>query len=441
MRAPATSDPKMAPGGGMMGGGGPQPKGDIKSLWRMLGIEVPGKTGMGMGMGMSMGPPSFEPDLAWHRFMPYKKLQVQGIPNEWVFCRNDAPGADNAVNQDSPITAGLEELFFAVPGTIEPALDSELEFTPLASTGTMAGTIAFSDFMQFRGNPLQRQAKEEQGGVQHIAARIRELLDDAEEVEESEEAEEVVEAEDAAGEDAEEAGDAEGEDEAEAKPKRGIDVVYVADMDVMFGAFLRIRARPGEDQDIAWQFENVDFLLNTIDVLAGDETFLNIRKRKPRHSTLRLVDEQTELLQENEFDEEMKFEEEYRAEVKKITDELETKRTEAQEKLQTLEDQRRNEGQGGVRLEDLIEAQQALNIQTQLMQQRLENREKQLEAQYEENVKRLRRQTESEVRSIKHWYKGLAVMIPPIPPLLIGLIVFVRRRLREREGVSRSRLR
>jgi hypothetical protein len=31
-------------------------------------------------------------------------------------------------------------------------------------------------------------------------------------------------------------------------------------------------------------------------------------------------------------------------------------------------------------------------------------------------------------------------MWPVIPPLLIGLIVFIRRRLREREGISRSRL-
>jgi ABC-2 type transport system permease protein len=35
----------------------------------------------------------------------------------------------------------------------------------------------------------------------------------------------------------------------------------------------------------------------------------------------------------------------------------------------------------------------------------------------------------------------LAVFLPPIPPLLVGIIVFVSRRLKEREGISKTRLR
>jgi ABC-2 type transport system permease protein len=34
-----------------------------------------------------------------------------------------------------------------------------------------------------------------------------------------------------------------------------------------------------------------------------------------------------------------------------------------------------------------------------------------------------------------------AVVLPPIPPLLVALVVFFTRRAREREGVSRARLR
>ena len=46
-----------------------------------------------------------------------------------------------------------------------------------------------------------------------------------------------------------------------------------------------------------------------------------------------------------------------------------------------------------------------------------------------------------EILKIQNWYKFWAVFIPPIPPLLVGLIVFVHRRLREREGVTKARLR
>ena len=38
-------------------------------------------------------------------------------------------------------------------------------------------------------------------------------------------------------------------------------------------------------------------------------------------------------------------------------------------------------------------------------------------------------------------YKLYAILIPPIPPLLLALAVFFRRRELERQGVSRERLR
>ena len=38
-------------------------------------------------------------------------------------------------------------------------------------------------------------------------------------------------------------------------------------------------------------------------------------------------------------------------------------------------------------------------------------------------------------------YKLWAVILPPIPPLLVGLGVYFSRRAKEREGVARSRLR
>ena len=68
----------------------------------------------------------------------------------------------------------------------------------------------------------------------------------------------------------------------------------MADIDLMIPAFLRIRARPDEQEDIRWEFENVTFLLNTIDVLASDTDYIAIRKRKPRYTTLKVVESRVE---------------------------------------------------------------------------------------------------------------------------------------------------
>ncbi len=45
------------------------------------------------------------------------------------------------------------------------------------------------------------------------------------------------------------------------------------------------------------------------------------------------------------------------------------------------------------------------------------------------------------VGSIQDWYRLVAIVLPPIPPLVVGFIVFFTRRMREKEGVSRNRLR
>jgi ABC-2 type transport system permease protein len=38
-------------------------------------------------------------------------------------------------------------------------------------------------------------------------------------------------------------------------------------------------------------------------------------------------------------------------------------------------------------------------------------------------------------------YKLWAVLLPPIPPLIVAFAVFFNRRAKEREGVSKARLR
>ena len=60
----------------------------------------------------------------------------------------------------------------------------------------------------------------------------------------------------------------------------------------MHSEFLRVRAQPNMS-DIDWKFDNVTFVLNVIDDLAGDDRFLDVRKKQTRHSTLKFVEAKT----------------------------------------------------------------------------------------------------------------------------------------------------
>jgi len=44
------------------------------------------------------------------------------------------------------------------------------------------------------------------------------------------------------------------------------------------------------------------------------------------------------------------------------------------------------------------------------------------------------------LHTIQDGYKWKAILLPPIPPLMLALLVFINRRRREKEGVSKERL-
>ena len=87
-----------------------------------------------------------------------------------------------------------------------------------------------------------------------------------------------------------------------------IDVVLVADIDCLYSAFFQLRARGSEEEDeIEWRFENVTFVLNVLDSLAGDDRFIEIRKHRPVHRTLTKVAAETEPLLKQAEQEQQKF--------------------------------------------------------------------------------------------------------------------------------------
>ena len=241
----------------MFGGGQPQPKGMIQPLWDLLGIDVPGQPSQ---MGF------YAPNLAWQQYNPYPILEaMQQSSDLWIFVREESPGEDACFNPENEITAGLKELLFLFSGTLKQKNGAKTIFTPLVSTGDFSGNIPIAELRSIARGNLDRatEIRNRRGkalGPQTIAAMI-----------ESKEALNT-------------------ESEEGAPKGRPLKVVYVSDVDCMASAFVDIRKNPDQLEGVEFQFQNITFVLNTIDVLAGETKYPAIRRHVPTYSTLKLVE-------------------------------------------------------------------------------------------------------------------------------------------------------
>jgi ABC-2 type transport system permease protein len=402
---PGTGDPKPPMGGGMFGGGAPPaPKGSIQKLWDVLEIDVPGQPSQG---GF------FAPDLCWQQYNPYPILEaMEQATDLWLFIREEAPGAVDALSEDSEITKGLKELMFLFSGTVRPKSGAKNNFTPLVSTGTFSGTMPVAEVrnMQRAGGVSASEVRNRRGKPMGIPQIIAALIES-------------------------EPASTSGSDSASGtKPLK---VVYVSDLDCMSSVFIDIRKNPSQLDDVKFQFQNITFVLNIIDVLSGETKYPAIRRHIPTYSTLKLVEAQADEARREEAQERSLAVEKYNeklAEAEEASGKAERQYKEAVDKLQT---------QGA---NDASKQQELLqrNVEYQMKQvqlaKKLEIEREKLKRERDRNVRDARRKADEAIDDIQNRYKWLAVFIPPIPPLIVGIVVMVSRRLREREGIAKNRL-
>ena len=213
-------------------------------------------------------------------------------------------------------------------------------------------------------------------------------------------------------------------------------VIYVADIDVLSDYFVQIRNQPIQ-QGIEYYFQNMNFVLNLIDSLAGEDTYLALRNRRVEHITLEVV--------EDTYSEAME-------EVIKATNDFEIEMTAERNKIQADLTGRIKPLQEDIRREQALKEKgkpydaNKLAAQQVLLQQegREQSNKYQAKIRELENERRVRKRqidldAELKIQEIQRWFKLMAVVVPPIPPLIVGTIVFFRRRLREREGISKAR--
>jgi ABC-2 type transport system permease protein len=306
---PGTAQPRRGPGGPMaMFQPQQQPKGDIGQLWQTLGVKL-----MARGGRPAMGQVGADPLIVCQDYNPHPKLE---LPDEFVFIdadlTSDASGKLPGFNARQPITAGLQEVLFPFPGAVVKDDKADVAWTPLAQTGLRTGTIEVEQVMGNRGDMRQLQIFEKQAKQSMVLAVAVERQQAAE---------------------AKESGDA---GDKEAPPAaRPIRAVIVADIDLMDGRIFGLRNRP--DEVFGLNFDNVTFVLNILDSLAGDDRFLEIRKRKPKHRTLERIEDTVAAAREKAEAERQKFIAEFDEAERGANDSMQAEVGEFEKKIKEME--------------------------------------------------------------------------------------------------------
>jgi ABC-2 type transport system permease protein len=295
-------------------------------------------------------------------------------------------------------------LYFPYPGQIEKKPGGGVEFAPLVTSGH-AGKVSVYTLLA----PNLREIEVGRGnadGDYVFAARItRPGLNPA----------------------------ASGSKPGEAGP---LNVIYVSDIDFLADGFVMLRNEP-QAGGIQYNFDNVAFFNNIVDSLTGESEYLATRSRRIRHATLRYVETTTDAALEQVSQIEQQIEKDFSSQVL-------TARQKLQEVIEPLAKSIRDLEAKQSRGEHID--QQTLQVLKQNLKQTMDVQQAKLTQIIQdlsdglnENKRRIRLDAEIEIQEIQRRFKLAAVVLPVVPPLLLGLFVFTRRRLREREGISKAR--
>lgn len=333
------------------------------------------------------------------------------FPSELVFLNADADADESErMIPNNPISAGLQELILFSPGVLDRDPATRYEYVELLrSRGASTGLNDWDDVTQrglFGGIQFSPPATHNPDDGQYTVAALVRAAGTSDSKNAS-------------------AKDDEAEGQEKSKPaKKGVNAIFVADMDMVHDVMFNVWQRQMYDLKI----DNVPFVLNCVDYLAGDERFIALRKRQARHRTL------TELERQKR-----KFEEKRSDEVTKADKEADEAVKDAQERLEKVLAELREEMQKGN--VDAGAVQVRLQNATEAENRKLKQQEEEIERAKNERVRLVRIETEQQIRKIENGIWRWAVMLPPLPAIILGVIVVLSNLFSERRGIAKDRLR
>ncbi|MCO8122732.1 Gldg family protein [Stieleria sp. TO1_6] len=401
-------------GGGMFGmGGGQQPKGDIRELWDVLELKSNGKPGVQY----------FNSDIVWQAHNPYPNIETNADIC-WVFVDENAKGVEpgHALSSESMITDGLRQVLALYSGQVKSIENPTLKHTPLLITAPASGSLDMSKLQQvMRAGAANLSSAVDGLAPNQVLAMTIEGTQPAQDGDKSSD-DKATEGESKA---------------AESTAAQPIKVAYIADTDIMLPVFLQIRADPQQAAEIRFQFQNVTFLLNTIDWLTNETDFIEVRNHQPMFASLKMIDAVKESASSQVRQKQKEFEQASKDAISDAEDERDRQLKDLREEVEELQ----KKSKDGSIPQPVLNAK---SIEFQTKQGRLERalnvKRARVERDAKSKIAKIQRESDQKVVAIQNQVKAYAVALPCIPPLLVGVIVFASRRLRERENISKSRL-
>ncbi|TWU14468.1 ABC-type uncharacterized transport system [Symmachiella macrocystis] len=360
--------PKPSPGGGgMFGQRQPAPpKGDINLLLNELGIA--------WDKGQSV----------FDMVNPHPQFASVVQPDLVFVTERNVEGELAPFSEESQVSKGLQETLLLWPGSIRPREGSQAKFIPLirsarSSTGVLPFDQLISNHPLFGPQMLPNPKRVVDDNTDYyLAARITSDVG------------------------------------------AGLNVVFIADMDIISNMFFQIRDRQMYDLNL----DNVTFVLNAVDELAGDKEFIPLRKRRAEHRTLTTVEARTQTF------------------VEELQKETEAANEKADEELAAANAQL-TEAVEKIRNDPSLDAQDKqirIQMTQRSLQQRLDVDKVNIESAKEKKVRQEKRETEREISAIEGRIKMWAILLPPIPALVLGIIILCIRVTNERNTIVPERL-
>ena len=367
--------PKPGGGGNPMFGGSPPPEqkadgGELTGLTKLLNVQ-------------------WQYDqIVYDRNNPHSEFST--LPPEYAFVSRSGykEGTEGPFSPESTVSKDLQDLVMLYPGTIvDRAGRAEQEFIPLLKTSGESGLLPWEKFTSQAGfnpfapggteiNPNPRRVDD---GKSHVlAAQIRNKT-----------------------------------------AENPLNVVFCSDIDMITDWFFLERNRG----NLEVKFDNVTFVLNAVDALAGDETFIPLRSRRESLRTLKFVEDRTSALRTSLNKEEKSAQDDLDARLKKAEDDLraEIKKISEDETL----DPRSKETQ--------------LQQKEQQVNRRLKLESETLERQLNSKVRKSGLEMKREIRRIENTVRIVACIIPAILPICFGMLFLGLRNLAEQQSINPNR--